>query len=487
MESVVSPDRSYRWELLLNQVWQGLNFFSKAGFLALLAPLMLKVWGPVGYGMFALASSLLVSLAVLDCGVRSLTRLRLCEARTAHDTKDFNFAICEGLSAFALIAFLAFAVSASLAVAHLWSHWLQLPPEGDFLIAMTVGLIGLFMLSLLLLEPLAAEGRISALKAANTAGATVAIPMVGLWVWFGGSVTAAVFLYFLCLILPNLILFFTGGLLRTKFWHEWPRLTLRHILGTLHSGGWFYATTIAYVAKTHALTFLVSAVGGPAAAGIFYILLRITEIVGGLGATSSETSQASLANETTAAGRGKNFLRSYTYTLIFCLHGVLIIGFLTRMLLEHWLPKQAATLPPGITWAMALYGLGVAFSKTVVNAAMGTGLVRQAAIGNLIEAALVLACGLALQPLFGLTGLFMGSGLASLALLPTAFHLSKNFAQHFSETWLQPVALQVLPLLISGTALGAAWFFHSVILAMATMGLVGLLAIASIRRSHAMG
>jgi O-antigen/teichoic acid export membrane protein len=485
MEFVAALPRSYRWELLLNQIWQGLNFFSKAAFLVLLTPLMLKIWGPVEYGMFALASSLLVSLAILDCGVRSLTRLRLCEARIASDTKDSNFAICEGLATFALIMFLAVAVAAGLARARLWSHWLKLPPEGDFLIAMTVGLIGLFMLSLLLLEPLAAEGRISALKAANTAGAISAIPVVGLLVWLGGSVTAAVFVYFLCLILPNLVLFFTGGVIRTKFWHEWPRLTLRHVLGTLHSGGWFYATTIAYVAKTHALTFLVSAVGGPAAAGIFYILLRITEIVGGLGATASETSQASLANEMTAPGRGKNFRHSYTYTLIFCLHGVLVIGFLTRIILERWLPGQTAALSPGITWAMALYGLGVAFSKTVVNAAMGTGLVREAAIGNLIEAALVLACGLALQPLFGLTGLFMGSGLASMALLPTAFHLSKNFGQPFSETWLQPIGAQTLPLFLSCVTLGTAWYFHSLILAMAATGLAGLLVIAGIRRSHA--
>ena len=50
---------NYRWELLSNQIWQGLNFFSKAAFLALLTPLMLEAWGRDGYGMFALASSLL--------------------------------------------------------------------------------------------------------------------------------------------------------------------------------------------------------------------------------------------------------------------------------------------------------------------------------------------------------------------------------------------------------------------------------------------
>jgi len=484
MENAPSSGRNYRWELFLNQFWQGLNFFSKAAFLGLLAPLMLKIWGPVSYGMFALASSLLVSLAILDCGVRSLTRLRLCETRIAGDTRDFNFAVCEGLAAFALIALLAFGIAAGLAMAGLWSRWLQLPPEGDFLIAMTVGLIGLFMLSVLVLEPLAAEGRLSTLKAANTIGAAVAIPIVGLQVWLGGSVTAAVFVYFLCLTLPNVVLFFTGGLIQTRFWHEGRRLTPRHILGTLHSGGWFYATTLALVAKTHALTFIVSAIGGPSEAGIFYILLRITEFIGGLGATSSDTSQASLAGEVTASKRGENFRHSYTYTLIFCLHGVLVIGFLAPIILHLWLPKETAGLPSGIGWAMALYGLGAAFSKTVVNAAMGTGLIRSAAIGNLIEASLVLACGFVLQPIFGLTGLFMGAGMAALALLPTAVLLSKNFTQSFSQTWLQPIGRQLLPLLLSGLALGTAYSFHSIILSAIAVGFASLLVIASIRRSH---
>ena len=43
--------REYRRELLWNQIWQGANFASKAGFLLLMTPFMLKRWGADGYGL----------------------------------------------------------------------------------------------------------------------------------------------------------------------------------------------------------------------------------------------------------------------------------------------------------------------------------------------------------------------------------------------------------------------------------------------------
>ena len=484
MQQAEGVSRKYRWELLFNQVWQGLNFFSKAAFLALLTPLMLAKWGRDGYGMFALSSSLLVSLAILDCGIRTMTRLRLCQALVDKDTREFNFAICEGMATFGLVSLLVFVAACAVAWAGLWSAWLQLPPEGNFLIAMTVGLIGVFMMSTLALEPLAAENRISTLKAVNTVGALVAIPIVGLLVWWGGSVTAATFVYFLCLTLPNLYLYLTAVIGQSRFWHEWHRLQWRNVAATLHSGGWYYVTTLSLVAKTHALTFIVSAVGGPAAAGTFYILLRITEIVGGLGATSSDTSLASLANETEPARRAENFRHGYLYALVFCLNGVLVIGFLTRMLLAHWIPKEVAGLPIGVGWSMAAYGLSGAFSKIVVNAAMGTGMVRKAAIGNLIEAILVLLSGVVLQPFFGLNGLFIGAALAMVALLPTASALSKNFGQTSFETWLAPIKSQVVPVLCCGLVLGLAAWSGNLFAGAGAVGVTGLAVIYSIKRLH---
>ena len=40
-----NPTKAYRRELLQNQIWQVLNFGSKAGFLLLLTPLMISKWG----------------------------------------------------------------------------------------------------------------------------------------------------------------------------------------------------------------------------------------------------------------------------------------------------------------------------------------------------------------------------------------------------------------------------------------------------------
>ena len=180
-----------------------------------------------------------------------------------------------------------------------------------------------------------------------------------------------------------------------------------------------------------------------AAAGTFYILLRGTEIVGGLGATSSDTSLASLAGESVPSRRAENFCHSYKYALIFCLHGALVIGFLTPdAYLPAGLSGEQAPLSSGTGWAaLAAYGLAGAFSKVVINAAMGTGMVRMAAIGNLVEAGLVLTSSFVLQADFwSYHGLFVGAGLASAALLPTAHApLSRNFAQTSFETWIVPV------------------------------------------------
>jgi len=447
----------YRRELYFNQVWQGLNFFSKAAFLAVLTPLMVKTWGREGYGMFALASSLLVSMAILDCGVRSLTRLRLCEALARDDGEEFERALCRGIASFGGVALLAFLAAAGIALAGGWSRWLKLPPEGDFLIAMTVGLTGVFMASVLFLEPLAARGRISVVKAANTIGALAAIPVVGLLVWRGGSVTAAVAVYFGCLTLPNVILFLMKELGTDRFWRTWRDITLRQLLGTLRSGGWFYATTLALIGKTHALTFVVSAVEGPAAAGTFYILLRITELVGNVGSTSSDTSLASLAGEPQVEARAENFRHAYLYTLIFTLYGALVIGFLTPMALGKWVPREAVSLPFGVAWAMAGFGLAGAFSKTVVNASMGTGLIRLGALGNLAEAAGVVGLGWGLQRWLGLDGLFLGGVLAVAALLPAARRLAHNLGQGFAKTWIEPI-VPLLPLLAGSAVIlaGAA-------------------------------
>ncbi|NCW28226.1 MAG: hypothetical protein EBV83_08055, partial [Verrucomicrobia bacterium] len=95
--------RPYFQELLQNQIWQGGNFLTKAIFLAVLTPWMLRNWGPEGYGLFALASSLFVSLALLDGGIRSLTRVRLASLSSPVTSDLPGKVIATSLVAFAIL------------------------------------------------------------------------------------------------------------------------------------------------------------------------------------------------------------------------------------------------------------------------------------------------------------------------------------------------------------------------------------------------
>ena len=262
--------REYLSELLWNQIWQSANFVSKAVFLLLLTPLMLNRWGPDGFGLFGLSSSLLVSMALTDGGVRSLTRLRLTEAIRNADEVEFGRALAEGIFTFAAVLLLVVLAVIGLAASGWMQIAFQLPNGGSVVLVTTVILTGITMTTFLALEPLAARGKLSAVKAANTWGAVLALPVCGAAIWMKGSVLAVVVLYSLCMIIPNLVLIIKADIpSRLPSWREW-RFAPAVIFQTLRSGAWYYATTIALVIKTHALTFVVAALAGPAEAGMFY-------------------------------------------------------------------------------------------------------------------------------------------------------------------------------------------------------------------------
>ena len=152
-----APDRKYLVELFWNQVWQSAGFLSKAVFLAILTPLMLAHWGPEQYGLFALASSLLVSMGLLDGGVRALTRVRLAEALGRNDPQAMSRALGAGVVTFASVVFAATVLGIALATSGKLASWLDLPTDGSLVLAVTMGVTGLFMITSLALEPLAAE------------------------------------------------------------------------------------------------------------------------------------------------------------------------------------------------------------------------------------------------------------------------------------------------------------------------------------------
>ena len=474
--------RRYLDELLKNQLWQSLNFVAKAAFLVLLTPLMMAKWGAEGFGLFALASSLLVSMSLLDGGVRSLTRLRLAEAIRESDDRAFRRAYSEGLFTFASVVALACLASAALAATGELGRWLNLAGGGEWVLVLTVILSGILMITLLALEPLAAQGRLSELKSANTWGAVIAIPLVAILVWAGCPVVAAVAAYSLCLIVPNLLLASKEKLFRHQPWRVIPGPGT--ILRTLRSGIWYYLTTVALVGKTHALTFLVSGMAGPAEAGIFYVLLRISEMVGNVGATASETSLAALAAAPAPADRKQCFIQSWRYASLFCLHGAAVLGFLGDDLVHLWL-AGASILPHGTGWALALFGLSGAFSRVVVNAAMGLQIVRSAALANLAEALADILLAAAGYHYAGLPGLFVGGSLGIVFLAGPARNIARLAGSNAWGLYARPLGVLLkgvvpagLAMAVAGALSSPAWWFG----ALAIAGVIGLLQLRGLHR-----
>ncbi|HEY5793018.1 MAG TPA: hypothetical protein VIS74_06955 [Chthoniobacterales bacterium] len=475
--------RAYLQELFWNQLWQSANFAAKAGFLILLTPLMLWKWGAAGYGLFALASSLLVSMALLDGGVRALTRLRLADAHRRNDDAGFARAYGEGMLTFACACLVAVAAAFLLAGTGGVNRWLNLPAGGEWVLALTAAMTAVFMLTSLALEPLAAKGNLSALKAANTWGALAAIPFTAAAVALGGSVLLAIGIYFACLTLPNFALAARAGifpLLRRKGIF---RFDPGVIWQTLRAGFWYYLTTVSLVIKTHGLTFVVAAIAGPAEAGMFYILLRLTEIVGNVGATASETSLAALAAARDADERRENFRQSWLYTGIFCLHGALVMALLGEPLLRFWLPEKEL-VPAGAGWAMAVFGLAGAFSRVVVNAGMGLHLVKPAALGNALEALADLAGAVAGYHLAGLPGLFVGGSIGIGFLLGPAWKIAGACGAAAGALYLASLGRLVPGLLIAAAAQAVSVWLFGLPGWLAALGISGAAALGQIRRLH---
>ena len=474
--------RGYLTELLWNQIWQGANFVSKALFLLLLTPLMLKHWGGDGFGLFGLSSSLLVSMALTDGGVRSLTRLRLAEALRRSDDAAFRRALGEGLFTFAAVLLLVILAAAGLALSGWMQAVLKLPPGGALVLVATAVLTGASMTSLLALEPLAARGRLSAIKAANTWGALLAIPICGAALWFGGSVLLIVVLYSSCMIVPNLVLIQRAGIgpllpVWTDFTHS-PGVIFR----TLRSGIWYYATTIAWVIKTHGLTFVVSALAGPAEAGIFYFMLRLTEILSSLGSTASETSLASLASTEIAAERRQKLDHCWRYVALFCLPGALIFAFQGPWLLRLWFVHQNFRWSAGL--GMAAFGLAGAFSRVAVNASMGLGLVEMAAISNLGEAAVNVCCAVIGYHLAGLPGVLLGGSLGVLIMLRPAKGIAARCGQSSFNAYLRPLSIFAAgTTAVAVTEAAAAWT-NSLAVNAAAIALAGAVTLIQLRRLH---
>jgi O-antigen/teichoic acid export membrane protein len=467
-----SGTQSYRRELLSNQLWQSLNFGSKAAFLLLITPMMISRWGSLRYGLFALASSLLVSMALLDGGIRSLTRIQMADAWRRGDTESLQRSYTEGILTFASVSIAAVTISEALSLCGCLTAWFHLPAGGSGVLVLTVFCTAILMTSILMLEPLAAKGNLSTLKAANTWGAMAAIPVCAFLVFLGAGVGPVILTYAACMTLPNLIVAWSEGLFALLPWSELQRFRPGIALRTLHRGFWYYLTTVSLIGKTHALTFLVSAIAGPAEAGIFYILLRFSEIISNVASTSSETSLAVLTADTNERERHDDFLQSWLHVAFFSITGALMFLFLTDQLLRFWVHGEVS-IPSHVGVGLALFGLSGAFSRVVVNTSMGLNLTRPGALAGFAEALIGMIGAFVGYRVGGLSGLLLGGSMGFLCLLPITSLISQRCGFHNVGSWLRSLVPLLPGFLLTGTLFYFASQFHQVSIYLVAILLVG--------------
>ena len=270
----------------------------------------------------------------------------------------------------------------------------------------TTALTLAIMLSAILLEPLVAQRRLGEVKLATACGWLLALPSVACILWLKHSVTQAVALWLSCLLLTNILLLLLRSRLSADFLHALTKTTLARITFTFRDSLWFNVTSLTWVAKSHGITLILSALGGPALAGLFFILLRLSEIISSLGAISFDVAIGALPQCRTARERKRCFAATCRYALSFSLPCAVAIGLLTSAFFTYWL-----SVPPPLGWAtggwVAVLGLSVAPNRLITYAALGLGCGRAAGLCGLAEMLLAFAgIGLLARP-FGLAGVFL--------------------------------------------------------------------------------
>jgi hypothetical protein len=262
-----------------------------------------------------------------------------------------------------------------------------------------------------------------------------------------------------CLILPNLFLLFQN--LPKESVYLWSRsVPLRGALTTLVHGFPYYLTTIALIGKTHGLTFLISAIAGPAEAGVFYLLLRLSETLSNVASTSSETSVATLAFDPTRSQRILLFRQSWTWVLLFSLHGALALTLIGPTLWNWWLPSFSS-LPLMVWPALALFGWMGGWSQMTTNSSMGLGLIQSAAVVCLTEAVLTIVLAYVGFSHGGFAGLFFGGAMAGLVTGFQSVRITNSLHEPFLRLWLHPLKKLLPGLLLSGLILLGASSIHN--------------------------
>ena len=425
-------------QLLSNQVWETVAFIAKAAFMVGLTPWMIRTWGARGYGEFALASSTFVLLSLVDLGIRAKTRVALCSA-CEKDRSEWPSILAHSAATFATIGALTIGAAFVLTFAGVWQNLFHISSANRNLVLITTITSMLVMLSGLLLEPLVAIGRIGKLKLASASGWLAAIPAVAFVLATKRSVIAALVSWLGCLLCANLFILY-----RNRFVFHGARsfrccFGMGNVVATLKESIWFNICNATWTAKTYGTTLVISALNGPATAGFFFILLRLSEIISALGAISSDVLLGELVQVSTVEQRRRSFLSSYSWAVVLCSHIALVIGFCARDFLRVWLHRSSLSIFIGTV--VAVLGLSSALNRTVSYAAMGLRVVKSAAKCGAIEAIVFLSVIAALPDSFDLTKRLAVATVSTCALVPLMQTVSRKLESSFISTWLHPIRL----------------------------------------------
>ena len=422
-------------ELFLNHVWESLNTAAKILFFVVVTPLMLASWGKERFGLFALANSSVALMVVFDLGLRALTRVALSNNSITQEAKVRRYAA--NIAAFALASTSALSLIFLLALNGCWGHWLHLPAGGDFVMAAAPAIAAGTMLLQLLVEPVAAEGFLSRIKAALFVGNLVAFGIVLASLRIGAGVAVVTVLYLGTLALPLLFLLPAAHLQTGIFGRPITGLKLEDILSAFRLGSWNNVLNLAWLLQGYGLLFLISILIDPVQAGIFFLYLKLTEMLSVLGASTTEPTIAALASASTSAQRRRRFNAAYKSAAALCLTGAVAYTFFCSDLLRLWLGRSLDNPLTGLL--IALFGLSAAFTRMVTAACVGLGRPRPAAVGALAGALVTTAGVSVLYHRLGTEGvLLIGAG-SGLFLVPAAIAVARRMGGGFLTIWIKPV------------------------------------------------
>jgi O-antigen/teichoic acid export membrane protein len=440
------PRPSLARQLFTNQVWETIAFIAKAAFMLGLTPWMLQIWGDQGYGEFALASSTVVFLSIIDFGIRGRTRVALCAAAARRQTVDL--VLGRGAFAFLVSCACTILVVVTMTVSRFGSRILHVQREHEGLLLLTTVLTALVMLSTLLLEPLVARGHLGTVKSATALGWLTAIPTVALLLWLHRSVTWVIFAWLSCLLAANLILLATRCREGFRFVDAWGKVSRCDLLATFHESLWFNISSLTWAAKSHGLTLLLSAISGPVTAGTFFILLRLSEVISALGAISFDVSMGALPQCHSASERCRCFFTTCNYALLFSLPCALGIVAFAPSFFHLWLRMAAPFGSTTGVWIAAL-GLTVAANRLITYAGLALGSGRVVASCGAVEM-LISVAGVALvYPVFGLAPSLIIIVASIIAQVPALRVVCQHLAESPSDVAV-PAASQIPELETNG-------------------------------------